>query len=355
MKNDELLNEKLYWKVVFVMLVICGGLFVFEYAYLSQFSDKVLGMDWNWGWAAFFCELLYLAASFKIVGPTELGAILLFGNPIKAVGSGLVFAPLWILSLDKESRLVIQSEYPADPENVWKGDEDERPSDKFPPIRITHAKASDNDDDPINERMTTEVSFFVRYRIMDFIIFLTTIGSVAEAEKQIQDTLVATASQQLAKKTPAEALRDWADINAELKSAVDKLTDSWGIKVEDSQMKAIDLGKTVNSALRDVPAEELAKKVTITKAEAEKRKMELEGEGKATAEKAFLVARAGGYQEVAKKLKLEGDKVLTAETAKAAFENADYAMFGGYSGFQDILKTIAAGQNITPKMKKAEA
>ena len=42
--------------------------------------------------ASFFGQLFYLIISLKQVGPTEIGAILLFGDPIQEVGS-----PVWSL------------------------------------------------------------------------------------------------------------------------------------------------------------------------------------------------------------------------------------------------------------------
>lgn len=339
-------------------------LFLVEYFFLSKNTEKVLGIELNWGWFLFFAQLFYTIISFRQLGPTEIGAKLLFGKPIEEVGPGLVFVPYGIFSLARETALIIQEQYPDEPENVWKGDQEKisgqfGPSGKpmVPPIRITHKGGSkeESEADPLNKRMTTEVSFIVRYKIKKghFITFLKTIGNVNEARRQIKDTVVSTARKELARKTPAETLKDWKEVDVILKSDVETLVRSWGVAIEDTYMEEVDLGKTVNTSLRDVPDSVLQKEVTQTRADAEKYKRVQEGMGTAEAARVFLEAKAIGYKKIASELGLEeGSFVIAAETAREALEKSKFSLIAGSGGMRDIFTLASSIQSILPKIKK---
>lgn len=360
MKTKELKKEsKFFWAVVLIVYLL---FFSFEIFWFSRYSEKILGMDWNWGWAVFFAQILYTIFSFQIVGPTEMGAKLFLGKPFQEVSSGLVFAPLGIISVAKATRLVIEEQYPDEPENVWKGDMEKIPTGKMPPLRVTHAQPKKLTDDPIHKRMTTEVSIIVRYRIENFIQFLTTIGDVEQARRQIRDIVVATAREELAKMTPAETLEQWGAINETLRKAVEDLVHGaaglskpWGAHVENVRMEEVDLGKTVNEGLRNVPRADLDKKVTITIAEGESKKKELEGIGDAKALEVLLLAKSVGYKKIADALGIdEGSLILKVETAREALEKSKYSLVAGSGGMADIFNTVAAIQNVLPKLKQGE-
>lgn len=290
--------------------------------------------------------ILYTVASLSSVGPTELGAILIFGKPVQEVGSGLQLVPIFFCTLVKETRLVVQDQFPGDPEKVDKTDSDITAPGKVSPIRVT-CGASGGTDDPIDIRMTVEVSLLSRYRIEkgQFLTFLTTIGSTEEARRQIRDTVEAVLKSEFAKKSPKEILADYANINLILRTAVETLTNSWGIKVEDVQIVDIDLGKKVNQSLRDVPAALLQKKVTLTNAEAEMQKRIKEGKGSAEAQKLFLQAQAVGYKKIANELGItEGALILSLQTMKESFEKANYSVIPGSDAF-----AFAAGLSETLK------
>ena len=130
------MQKNIFWLSVIIVCVILSIVDVL----LLNYQETILGMEWNWGWAAFFAQLLYAILSFRIVGPTELGARLFFGKPIGEVSSGLAFIPFLICQLKTETRLIIQDELPADPQHIWrepKGKEGgEIPKGYFPPIRV---------------------------------------------------------------------------------------------------------------------------------------------------------------------------------------------------------------------------
>ena len=345
-----------FWVIVFVL---CGIFFGIEYFWLSKIATKVFGAELNYGWAVFFGHLFYLIISLKQVGPAEIGAILLFGDPIREVGSGLAFVPKGICTLVKESAAVEQEQYPADPEKVWKGDSDKMPLDgKFvPPIRITHKPGTveEVNADPLHKRMTTEVSIIVRFRIKKgyFITFLRTIVSIKEAKRQIRDTIIATTRKDFAKMTPAETLQKWEVVDKKLKGEVKILVKSWGVKVEDVRMEDLDLGRNVNTALRDVPKAALTKEKTIIDADGEKYKRTHEGMGTAEARRIFLEAEAVGYKKIAKELGItEGAFILAMESARTAMEKSQYSIVSGSGGMKDIFSIASAIQSILPKIKE---
>lgn len=349
---------KILSKFWLVVISLCCVLFGIEYFWLSKIATKIFGAELNYGWALFFGQLFYIIISLKKVGPAEIGAILFFGDPIKEVGSGLVFVPKGICTLVKESAAVEQEQYPDEPEKVWKKDSEDMPLDgKFvPPIRITHKSGTEEDvkSDPLHKRMTTEVSIIVRFRIKKghFIVFLQTIVDLKQARRQIRDTIVATARKDFAHLTPAEALKKWGEIDKKLLDEIKILVDSWGLEVFDVRMEDLDLGKTVNTALRDVPEAVLKKEKTMTDADGEEYKRTHEGMGTAEARRIFLEAEAVGYQKIARDLGIaEGAFILAMESAKAALEKSQYSIISGSDGMKDVFSMASAIQSLLPKIK----
>jgi|SRR3989344_4022613 len=298
----------------------------------------------------FYLEIVYVLLSLKSVGPTELGALLLFGKPLIEVGSGLILVPFGFFSLVTETALTMQDQFPGDPEKVQKTSSDELEPGKVFPIRATHAAAKQKSDDAIDIRMTTEVSVISREKIMRgyFITFLITIGSTKEMRRQIRDTVEGAIKKEFAQRTPAETLADLSKIDEVLKKAVKDLTESWGIEVINVQIIDIDLGKTVNEALRNVTAARLAKQKTITDSEAERTKITNVGIGTADAKKRLLEAEATGRRlsleaeaigttklaEIAKTS--EGQIVLWLEAIRAGFEKANHTIIPGGDFFSAV-------------------
>jgi len=297
----------------------------------------------RWTKIVFFIEILYFIASLRTVGPKDLGAILLFGKPLEEVGSGLQFVPLGISSLVTETALTIQNQYPAEPEKVDKTDTDTLAPGKVFPMRVTHAAPEKSSGDPIDERMTTEVSAIARFKVKrgEFICFLTTIGSISELERTIRDTVEGGIKKEFAKRTPSRTLAELTDIDKILKDKVTELTEHWGVEISDVQIVDVDLGKTVNKALRDLPAARRARQVAFEKAEADKVTAIKVGEGAAAAKLAdltsvaegarmLLEAQAVGTAKLAGIAKLpEGQVVLWLDTMRAGFEKSNHTIIPG--------------------------
>lgn len=350
---------KLFWGLASTIYFI---FFAIEYFLLSGYSPKIFGMDWNWGWAAFFAQFLYTIFSFKQVGPTELGAKLLFGKPIQEVSSGLVFIPLLIFQLKKETRLVIQEELPAGPEHIFRNEDKEKvPEGMFPPIRIPFANKPE-EDDPLNRRVTAEIVPIIRYRINNYIKFLTTIGDKEAAKKQMEDATIALCMRELTKLPVAEALITLQNFNEELKMMIDELVkgnelvESWGISVETAQIKMINFNHELNKAISSVSEARFNAKAKAEEAEGEKKKRKLEGEGSGGAEKAILDGRTKGLKEMADTLKLDPQMILNAETARAITQNpGQKTIVVGTTGLKEIIGMAAAiGETVKQKKEDKE-
>ncbi len=347
-----------FWSIVITLFVICC---LVDFLLLAKYSIPIsaAGMktEWNWGWAAFFTQVLYVVFSFKTVGPTELGAILFFGRPIKEVRSGLVFVPLGICQLKTETRLTIQEELPGDPALIFRGT-GEVPKGMFPPIRIPFANKPKDPEktdpgDPLNRRVTAEVVPIIRYRIADYILFLTTIGDREQAKKQMEDATIALCMRELPQMTVAEALVTLLEFNQTLQKTIEqlvheeeidgKLVQKWGIKVETVQIKLINFHHDLNQAIASVPEAEFTAK-----------KRRLDGEGEGAFEKAILDGRTAGLLVMKKELGLDGGIILSAETARAITNNpGQKTVITGVKGFADLIGIATAIEKTIKKESEA--
>lgn len=368
-KNENEKGKKLlgFWLIITVIYLL---FLVIEYFYLSGKKEAIFGEEWNWGWVAFFTQILYTIFSFRAVGPTELGAVLFFGKPVKEVSSGLVFVPLGICKLETETRLTIQDELPSDPQHIYRG-EDKIPDEMFPPIRIPFGfprtaeelKKLDIkfppemtkkelvvplEDDPLNVRVTAEVVPIIRWHIKDYIQFLTTIGSRKEARSQMEDCAIVSLTREFAKITPAVALANLGTYSFALEEEIKERIAGWGINLKNAQIKAINFHRDLNTAIGEVPRMKLKAKTITINANAEKEQKRLLGEGDGLAEKAILDGRTDGLKNMTDKLDIDAGIVLSAETARAITSNpGQKTVIVGPRGFTDIVGIATAiGENL---------
>lgn len=78
------------------------------------------------------------------VGPNQIAVLLFFGKPLKIVDSGPPWAPRGVITPVKLPVDYEQYEFPAEPENIYRGELKEReklPEGMKPPIRITFTKS----------------------------------------------------------------------------------------------------------------------------------------------------------------------------------------------------------------------
>lgn len=352
-----------FWK--FVALIYGVLLAVIVLLNLAMDPIEVFDEKYGTGTILFYVLLLYTAASLRIVGPTKLGCRLFFGKPMDSVSSGLVFVPLWIYELVTETALVIQDELPAEPDKIYRGSEGDPEGSTVPPelqvigmrppIRVTFSgKNAESvaegiaDDDPYDRRLTEEVVPVIRWKIDDFVTFLTTIGSVDSARKQMEDACVKTFTETLTKVSPAVALLRIQRYSNELQTTIEALVTTWGIKIESAQIKAIRFSKTLNAAVQNVVVQERKKLANI-----------LEGEGVGGREKAILDGRTNGFKKMREDLGVTGETVIGAETARAIAGEGDKSsqrtIIAGASGFADLIGTaVAIGESLRDKDAKTK-
>lgn len=344
------------------MVGICGLILILSASVINWLVSpiEIFGENYGRGTVAIYVLFLYLAASLRIVGPKEQGCVLLFGRPWFNVSSGLALVPLLICWLVLETRLVIQDELPAEPEKIYRASEQDPEGISMPaelqalgmrpPIRVTFSgrnKASVNagikKDDPYDRRLTEEVVPVIRWKIDDLKTFITVIGSVAEARKQMEDTCVKTFTEHLTQVSPAVALLKIGDYSDILQAAIEKLVHGWGVRIENAQIKALRFSKKLNTAVQNVVVQERNKIASI-----------LEGEGAGGKEKAVLDGRTNGLTKMAKDLHVNGDVVLGAETARAIAGEGDKSsqrtIIAGSGGFVDLVSTATAiAKSLTDK------
>jgi len=352
----------IFWVIVATLSIV---LFAAEYFVLSahtlQFGETVL----NLGLIIFLFQVLYTVAGFRIVGPTELGARLFLGKPINNLTSGLVFIPPGICQLSKGTRLTIEDELPADPQHIYRvkrGEPEVVPPElvgiMFPPIRIPFGHPDEPSDDPLDVRITAEVVPIVRWRIVNYIQFLTTIGSREEARRQMEDIMITVLMREFSKVTPAAALKDLEKYGKLLKSELrDLVADTkssrpWGIEIAIAEVKSIIFSHELSVAILKVPEATLEAKATIIEAEAQRKKLELEGKGEGAKERETLKGRTTGLKKMMTELELKGPAVLGAETARAITQNpGQKTVVVGASGFKELIGIADAAGSV---MKNTE-
>jgi len=340
-------------KFIKVALVLMGILVLF--LLIAKITMKLSAPnDWpnkiNLLKVVFYVEMTYLLLSFRTVKPKQLAAFLFFEKPITEVGPGLKLVPLGICSLAIETRLTQQFQFPGDPEDVDKTGENIIASGKVAPIRVTHAGSTNPDPEPLERRMTTEVSALCRFRINAYLTFLKTIGSIQEMHRQIRDTVEVELKIQLAQRTVSKTLSEWDAINKILKTKVQDLTSGWGVLIEDVQMVDLDLGKTVNEALRDLPAAELRSKKLAVDGDADSNYTRKTKQAEADGLEYVLLAEAKGAEKKAAIARDENGRfVLYLETMDQAFKNAKHTIIAGGG---DIFSSVASISTVLEKIKE---
>lgn len=374
-------NRRLAWSTV-IAVYIAIILITFTFWPTENSADPVTG--------TMLTILFHFLASWRMVGATELGAILFFGKPLYPVDQGLRFVPWLVCQLSKETRLLKQYELPTEPEKIFRGPRNEpevvpenlRKEGFRPPIRITFAGISEEAavkteetkkvdtgatpkegaasagvkteskgrvavDDPLQERVTAETPIVVWLRIVDYIRFLTTIGDIDEARKQMEDAAVKVLSQHFPKITVAEAFKEKEKYDKEVLDGLKIKTASWGVEVDDAAVKNILLSHELSIELQK-----------IAEARAKKRRDKLEGEGAGAKEQGTLDGRTAGLVKMKRDLAVSGHAVLAAETARGITSNpGQKTVIVGAAGIQELLGVVvAAGKTLeTVKDEKGGA
>jgi regulator of protease activity HflC (stomatin/prohibitin superfamily) len=325
------------WLYFAVLAAVAGAFYMAG----SAFSGMAVA-GFNIGYIIWITGVMYFVTGFQIIGPEELAGLQFWGKPtIVVTGSPVIVLP-GLFKIDRFSRGTIQMELPDEPENIFR-DEDVSltPSDKVPPVRVTFAQGSDVANDPLNERITAEVSVFVRFRIEHFWSFFVRIGDFKEARKQLSDSVVSELQTELGKMTVAETFANKAKVDDMLDNLVRDKTKNWGIQLIDVRLKLIGLSHDLNKAISRVAQSVADKKSAVNTADANAYTLTKAGEGEANAIKAKLDAESESLKKRAEDLNVNGADVLGARVAEAMGTSASSKVILGADGLIDIGKMLA--------------
>lgn len=338
-------------KILFRSSVVIGYVLLTIVAItLSFFPIEFLWMDWDLGLILGMLIPIHFASSWKSVDASDWGIRMIGGYPIDSFTSGPVFIPLFFCTLETLPRGRNELEIPSDPENIYRAPKDDTtgvvPPGKKPPVRITFGPPQKADgidaDNPLHVQMTQEVDVAIWYRVEDAVKFRIAIKTIQEAEKQLEDFVVATLSEAFAKVTPAVAFKNLAQHSENLKNAIDAHIHDWGVYVEAVKVKGINIDRALNTAMIEVPRAKETARAAVIAGKAGKTTTKLAGEGKGLAEKAVLDGRTAGLKKMMEDLGISGDAVLAAETARGITENpGQKTIIAGSQGFSDLAKVGA--------------
>ncbi len=346
-------NPKIYLIVLIVYTIAQIGLAFIAYS-VRSIPIANLGLDWTWGGLVFALQVPHLALSFTYVRADEFGGFLFFGQPVMEIERGLKFRPLFFLRMESCSRKVQQSQFPGDPELVFKGSDEnffnlsESDREKLVlPIRATTNKprkkvevSEGRDENALDTQMTLEVNFYVRWQILHFFAFFIRIGDTKEGLRQLRDSGERVIVTEIASKTPQEVIRNLGNINEVLDRGLSEVTEDWGINVLETAMLSPDFTHKVNASLRDVVDAKARASSKKIEARAEEVRLSREGRGKASAKLADLKAMSDG----AKELGIDPNQVIALEATKAIAGEGTTIFFDG--GGKDDASSLGIGTRL---------
>ncbi len=352
-----------YWLIVLVI----NGIFILGEILASTISSdiKFLGTSLSWTAIMMILHTLYTVASIVILGPQWQGSFVFLGRPLFNISSGPHYVPAGICSIARVTRLVEELELPGEPEEIWHGDESQGqtlPAGKVPPIRIPCKGYEDGEkegskNDLLALRLTIEPSFVVRFRIFSPTTFIVRVKDTSELKRQIQDIIVSACGPEFAKKTVAEVLEKWHDINELLDNKVNRVVTEWGVKVVNCQMKEAGIPHRTNSALIDLGVARSNSIATATRAEGEKKRLTLEGEGRASAIRSETDARTAGlFAQISALSGLPQELIratLAAEAAPRVMREAKASVVLG-SNANDLQSSLIGAAQVINKIKETE-
>lgn len=406
----KLVSEDTYLKYAIggVLLVQILGFvllwaFTDPWQYPADTTKPVLTLNWTLLWS--FSSVLYTVFSYRFWDPVksnENGSILVFQRPWTNVGPGPAFAPLFVVQIATVSSKVEQREFPAEPENIFRGEmksEEGLPKGKKPPVRIPFRNSIKNEQeardlfgdnftvvrpeytdddgdihpareidfvwsvpkDGLSERLTAEPYPVVRILIDDPSLFVRNIGDLDEAFRQLEDELFAVLNSFYTRMSVAQALANMDWIAAHLHRTADRRvgkrgnTKCWGVDVQAAYVKHIYISKGINTAIMLKAQAPFERDTVIITSEGERKKLINEGQGNAQAakdlEQQTLAGRGAGYRQVAKDIAAtkHGVDVQAAETARALGASGN-AILVGADGVKEIISIAKAAT-----IKKEEA
>lgn len=324
------------------------------------------GTEWDEGLLMLVFGVLHFITGIRIVDIQHLVGVYFLGISTIQVSGGFVVAPVGVFWTSQNELRTFEEEFPDEPQNIWRGKEAECPLGKRPPIRIPFSDPHDSypfgitnagirTGDPLHRRSTNEVSFLVRWRILDEFDFRRNIGTPELARQQMEDIGVSFLNEVMTKMPPSVALFNIALINKHFEIRMRQKTGHWGIEIIDARTKLIELSHTLNSSIQEMSNSDAKAQGMKLLAVGEKDKRVLEGEGAASAAQALakgeLDGRTDGLTRMKTELGLDPKDILAAETARSIGQSpSDKIIFG----VQGLAEALGAGAAIAGALKGKE-
>lgn len=362
----------MFWAITFVWVAtLIFGAFLSTTAWWNNSTEIMGDVTISLGQTIVALELLWIAASIRILRVDEVGAVVLYGWPMVTVRRGPKLIVFGIFQLNRFLARIIQSQFPADPELVQKTP-DEVPLEtveifhddgtmeirtKVRPIRITTGRPDEKlpADDILNVQMTVEFSFWVRWIIGNaFLVIVNAGGEIDEVLRQMRDSGESLLNNRVTKMTPSTLIAKFETLQKDLKTAIVEAVAPWGIQVVDVGLVSPDLNHEVAAELRNIPKVNAQAKQVRTKADAEAYKLEQEGKGRGAARAAELAGEGKGYKEAAQLMGggVTAEMLLQAQVARDTVGEADLVL-----GTDGIAQAVGIGKKIfsnnqTPKTEE---
>lgn len=337
------------------------------------------GFTLAYGFVLWVPITLYIIASIRVVQTYERGGIMVLEKPVKEVEPGLQFVPLTVCELQTYPINPQQSQFPGEPEDIFKGDDDQTlPQGKVRAIRATThaAKAGEkcktflvkdddgevigselrpvegfiHDNDHLNVQKTIEVTFFVIWKVMPgnfFRFYLNIPGETWEdkmkfVEGQIRDSAETDLVEQIAKHTLGEVLFDIEGINRALTWHVQENLKAFGIEILEARMQNPDISKKLNAALQSIAEARATREKTRTDAEAERYRLEQIGEGEAAQIRAREKAKGEGQRAAADAMSMDPAEYRAGEVAEDALKDNSTFVIGAEGIAEKIISAFTA-------------
>jgi hypothetical protein len=315
------------------------------------------GTEWNIGLVILVLGVFHFVTGIRIAGIEEIVGAYIFGFPTIKVSGGVIVAPLGVFGISRDKYHTLEVEFPAEPQNIWRGDKELCPPGKKPPIRIPFSdphgdypfgitNAGIREGDPLHRRSTNEVTFITRWRILDPFNLRRNIGTQEMAIDQMEDIGVSFLNEVLTKMPLSVALFNLATINIHFEIRMRQKTRHWGIEIVDCRIKTIDLSHDLNSSIQEMSENDAKAQGAILLAQGEKAKRTLEGQGTAAAAqalaKAQLDGRTDGLTRMRAELKLKSAAILAADVARDIGQSPSDKIILGIGGLAEALGAGAA-------------
>lgn len=296
--------------------------------------------------------LVYYAFSVKGVRPDELAGIVAFNSPAFEVESGIYFVPAFLTELGTFQTQTQNDEFPADPEMVSKRrDELGLLPGQMRPIRVTTAGSKpEHGNDPLNNRLTLELAFVVRWKPMAkgfFELYVRIPGATwaekrLEIRRQMRDTGEVILMTIVPRLNPLELNLALGMLGEKMMERLSPILRAWGIEVVEVGIKPPDFPVAVNVAISEAAEAAARATATIRAAEAQKTSTILKSEGdkeagfnNALVIEATEAAKGRGLRQAADALDMSPGDFAVLERVTAALKQTDLVV-AGTDGFKEL-------------------